>query len=358
TGGATDNGSTLTWSIGGLAIGGTGSVAYTAAIRDTAPVNVDIINIATIYSDQTDPKQDDAKIVIPPVDETNPILQITKDVNVEFANPGDTVDYTVVVTNVGDATAINVILTDVLPEGLTYPEGGTTKTFSLGDIDPGKSVTQTYDAIVGENTEAGDYVNTATADADNHDPVSDDATVEVRIPEVKGEATPELEITKEVNVEFANPGDTISYTVMVKNIGDGEAINVILTDTLPEGFVFDGTDEVVKVWNLGNMVPGAFKTVTYAVNVKDDVTPGVYENLAVVNADNADEKSAKVDVEVRAIVVLGTELPDTGTSAVDYLYYLIGIITFLIGLWTLQNNNAKKAAVQKMSLQQNRGIKL
>lgn len=358
TGGATDNGNSLTWMIGDLAIGGTGTVAYTATIRDTAPANVDIINIATIYSDQTDPKQDDAVTIIPPVEEKNPILQITKDVNVEFANPGDIVDYTVVVTNVGDATAINVILTDVLPEGLTYPEGGTTKTFSLGDIDPGDSVTQTYDAVVGESTEAGDYVNTATAEADNHDPVSDDATVEVRIPIVEGETTPELEITKEVDVEFANPGDTISYTVVVKNIGDGDAINVILTDTLPDGFVFDGTDEVVKVWQLGDMAPGDSKTITYAVNVKNDVTAGLYENLAVTSADNADEKSAKVDVEVREIAVLGTELPDTGTSALDYLYYLIGIITFIVGLWTLQKKNAKKRLGQKIDLSQNSTIKL
>jgi uncharacterized repeat protein (TIGR01451 family)/fimbrial isopeptide formation D2 family protein len=358
TGGATDGGTTLTWTIGDLAIGGTGTVSYTAAIRDTAPANVDIINIATIYSDQTDPKEDDAVTLIPPVEETNPILQITKDVNVEYANPGDTVDYTVVVTNVGDATAINVILTDVLPEGLTYPEGGTTKTFSLGDIDPGDSVTQTYDAVVGESTEAGDYVNVATADADNHDPVSDDATVEVRLPIVKGDETaPELEITKEVDVEFANPGDTISYTVVVKNVGDGDAINVILTDTLPEGFVFDGTDEVVKVWQLGDMAPGDSKTITYAVNVKDDVTPGMYENLAVVGADNATEKEAKVDVEVRAITVLGTTLPDTGTSLLDYLYYLIGIVTFIIGLWTLQHNMSKKAD-QKINLQRNGTIKL
>jgi uncharacterized repeat protein (TIGR01451 family) len=348
TGGATNSGTTLTWTIGNLPIGQTGTVTYTAAIRATTPANVDIINVATIYSDQTDPKSDDAKTVIPPTVEKNPILKITKDVNVAFANPEDTVTYTVVVSNVGDATAINVVMTDVLPEGLTYPEGGTTKTFALGNIEPGKSVTKTYDAVVGKNTQKGNYINTATAKADNHGNVSDDATLEVRIPEVKGETTPELEIKKVVNVEFANPGDVISYTVTVKNIGDGEAINVILTDRLPEGFVFDGTEDVVKMWNLGNMAPDASKTVTYAVKVKDSVTAGTYENLAVVGADNADEKTAKVDVEVRLISVLGEALPDTGTSALDYLYYLIGIAAFIFGLWTIQKKNHSKLTGRKI----------
>ncbi|MFA6271901.1 MAG: SdrD B-like domain-containing protein [Patescibacteria group bacterium] len=279
----------------------------------------------------------------------DPILTITKDVNVAFANPEDTVKYTVVVSNIGEATAINVVMTDVLPKGLTYPEGGTTKTFSLGDIEPGKSVTKTYDAVVGKDTKKGNYVNTATAKADNHDEVSDDATLEVRIPEVKGETTPELEITKEVNVEFANPGDVISYTITVKNVGDGEAINVILTDRLPEGFVYDGTDEVVKVWNLGDMAPNAVKTITYAVKVQSNVTAGVYENLAVVGADNAADKSAKADVEVRLISVLGADLPDTGTSTIDYLYYLIGIVTFILGLWTIQRKNSGKSIGKQIS---------
>ncbi|MFA6525721.1 MAG: SdrD B-like domain-containing protein [Patescibacteria group bacterium] len=349
TGGATDNGSELKWIIGDLAVGGTGSVTYTATIKDTTPANVDIINIATIYSDQTGPKEDDAKTVIPPVEEKKPILTITKDVNVAFANPEDTVKYTVVVSNVGDATAVNVVMTDVLPKGLTYPEGGTTKTFSLGDIEPGKSVTTTYDAVVGKDTVKGNYVNTATAKADNHDEVSDDATLEVRIPDVKGETTPELEITKEVNVEFANPGDVISYTIIVKNVGDGEAINVILTDRLPEGLVYDGTDDVVKVWNLGNMAPNATKTITYAVKVTSNITAGIYENVATVGADNAADKSAKADVEVRLISVLGAELPDTGTSAVDYLYYLIGIVTLIIGLWTIQRKNSGRSIGKQIS---------
>ncbi|MFA6392277.1 MAG: SdrD B-like domain-containing protein [Patescibacteria group bacterium] len=352
TGGAVDNGNTLTWTIGNLAIGGTGSVTYRATIKDVTPANVDIINVATIYSDQTDPKSDDAKTVIPPVVEKKPILKITKDVNVQFANPNDTVKYTVVVSNVGDGAAINVILTDVLPEGLTYPEGGTTKTFALGNINPGASVTQTYDAVVGKDTKAGNYVNTASAKADNHSQVSDDATLEVRIPEVKGDATPELDITKTVNVEFTNPGDTISYTIVVKNIGDGEAINVILTDQLPEGFVYDGTEDVVKMWDLGNMAPDASKTITYAVNVLSNVTAGMYENIAVVGADNAENKSAMADVEVREIVVLGDVLPDTGTSALDYLYYLIGIATLIIGLWTIQRKNSDRSMGKQISTSQ------
>ncbi|NUR93316.1 MAG: DUF11 domain-containing protein [Nonomuraea sp.] len=47
--------------------------------------------------------------------------------------------------------------------------------------------------------------------------------------------TPDLETTKTVDKASAEPGDTLTYTVKVDNVGKGGAKAVKLTDTLPDG---------------------------------------------------------------------------------------------------------------------------
>ena len=97
-----------------------------------------------------------------------------------------TVTCTVVVTNAAgstdNATAVN--LTDTLPAGFTYVVGGgSTKTFSLGTIVPGASVTTSYAVTIGTNQKAGTYVSTAKAKGGNTAEVSAASSVEVRVPQ-------------------------------------------------------------------------------------------------------------------------------------------------------------------------------
>lgn len=117
-----------------------------------------------------------------------PTLTITKDVDKTSVVAGTNVTYTVTITNTGTGTATNVKLSDLLPGSFFVTlTGAVDLSQSLGDLDPGKAVTTTYTVTVPGDTTAGDYVNTATASADNHGNVSDTATVAVqRIPQVLG----------------------------------------------------------------------------------------------------------------------------------------------------------------------------
>jgi uncharacterized repeat protein (TIGR01451 family) len=148
---------------------------------------------------------------------------------------------------------------------------------------------------------------------------------------VLGETTkPVLEITKTVDVEFANPGDTVSYTVAVKNTGDGQALGVSVTDTLPNGFTFADGSGTTKTWFLGAIDVDAQKSIVYDV-VIGNVAKGEYQNLAVASADNADSVQATATLEVREPAVLGATVPATGITFRDYAIFISSLLLIAAG---------------------------
>ncbi len=69
-------------------------------------------------------------------------------------------------------------------------------------------------------------------------------------------------------VAFVEPGGVITFAILVENLGTGQAANVVITDTLPEGLAFVGANNnlcggpcpiEVKgqqvVWQMGNLAP-------------------------------------------------------------------------------------------------------
>jgi len=94
-------------------------------------------------------------------------------------NEGDTVQYTIKVTNAGPVTATGVTLTDTLPGLVTYKSAttgqgtftnsGGTVTFSIGSIASGATVTAT---VTVQAVEDGSASNSASVTATSPDPVS------------------------------------------------------------------------------------------------------------------------------------------------------------------------------------------
>lgn len=269
-----------------------------------------------------------------------PNLSITKVNNVaSFANPGNTVTYTVVVTNAATAndTARNVVLHDVLPSGFTYVlGGGSSKDFALGDIAPGASVTTTYDAVISAAQAAGTYTNTATAKGSNTLTVSATSNVGVRVGEVLGITTvPALTITKDVNVKETTVGSVVKYTVTVTNTGDVDLTNVVLTDTLPAGFIFVEGGARTKTWTIGRLAANHQRIVNFDVQVTKSVKAGVYTNVATVRSNELPPQSAKRPLTVKQPRVLG--LATTGVSSKDYLTFATGLGLIMFGLfWSIQ----------------------
>jgi uncharacterized repeat protein (TIGR01451 family) len=215
-----------------------------------------IRNIATADTAQTEPESDDATVPVV----QNPDLTIVKvvhDVDGDTSAPevdhaGDIINYLISVTNSGNVTLTNLEVTDsldptvtaVLQAGETHIEGDTNDNdvFDIGetwvyaasymvtqaDIDAGGN----YDT---PGSSAGNDVirNVATADTDQTDPESDDATVPVV-------QNPDLTIVKDVlDVDGDNTapvvdhaGDVINYRISVTNSGNVTLTGLQVSDTL------------------------------------------------------------------------------------------------------------------------------
>ncbi len=208
--------------------GGTCTLVGTYSVTAVDVTSGSIVNTATADSDQTPPVDD---VQVTPV--PSPALEIVKsapsnadedgsgDVSV-----GDTLTYLVTARNIGGAGLTNVVVTD---PRLT-PTGGDTPCALLA---PGDSCTLigTYVVSAGDSA-VGSIVNTATADSDQTDPVTDSVTTPVPVAAlVVVKPAPTLSADADGSGDIS-AGDTLTYTITATNVGGATLTDVTVTDDL------------------------------------------------------------------------------------------------------------------------------
>ena len=279
------SGQTLTWNLGNIAAGGSTVItinvnvtATTGTLTNSASVTTDSVEGGNGATDNSDDCSSTAKAPDIAVAKTCPVDMIA----------GTQASYSVTVSNSGSSTANNVILTDMLPAGVTFvsatpaptSQSGQTLDWNLGNIAAGGSSTVTITVSVGAT--GGTLTNTAMAstdsveggngNADNND--SCDSTVKA----------PDVAISKACPADMI-AGTGAAYTLTVSNIGSSTANNVVVTDTLPADVAYVSANPAptsvsgqTLTWNLGNMNAGASTNITISVIVNG--TSGTNTNSA------------------------------------------------------------------------------
>ncbi len=196
-------------------------------------------------------------------------LTITKTTPKTSYQVGDTVTYTVQVTNQGPSTARNLVITDKVPEGMEYlsaGEGGSyaagVVTWNLDTLNPGEKVTRTVTVKVLPAVAGKDVVNTATAVHETlKDPVTTTATIHV--------PSADLAITKSVDNPRPLVKDKVVFTLIVNNKGPDTAYDVNATDKLPAGVSYVSStanygsyDSASGLWTIGTLPRGAQAVLT------------------------------------------------------------------------------------------------
>lgn len=154
-----------------------------------------------------------------------------------------TLTYTLTVTNNGPNAADNVVVTDTLPEGVTFyytddvecehSEG--TITCSLSSLANGES--KAFNIVVSIDASArGDLVNYANVTSDALDPDGDNNSASISN---TVDYSADLQITKTASPNPVNVGDTITYTLAIKNLGPNNTSAVVVNDYLPSGVTLD-----------------------------------------------------------------------------------------------------------------------
>ena len=297
------------WTIGGLvnSASATLNIVVTAGAETTQ-----VSNTATATADQADPDASNNEAV-----ETTDIngadLSITKADSADPVNPGDDFTYTITVTNQGPLDATNVVVTDVLPAGVTFVSADSvdydeaTGAWTVGGLV--NSASATLNIVVTAGAETTQVSNTATATADQADPdASNNEAVETT--DINGA---DLSITKADSADPVNPGDDFTYTITVTNQGPLDATNVVVTDVLPAGVTFVSADsvdyeEATGAWTIGGLVNGASATLNIVVTTGAETTQ--VSNTATATADQADPDASNNE----AVETTDIGEPDTAAT--------------------------------------------
>lgn len=162
------------------------------------------------------------------VDIAVPEIIPDKTVNISNPNFGDNVNYTVTVTNDGIGDAKDVVVRDVLGEGLKFVSATGNYTFDEAT----RTITWIVDLAKGESK-----VFSVIATVSGYGNVTNSLVVGNKTTGVNV-TVPEINPDKTVDNEIPNFGDNVTYTVKVTNDGIGDANNVVITDVLDKGLKF------------------------------------------------------------------------------------------------------------------------
>ena len=255
------------------------------------------------------------------VDVNVPEIIPNKTADIENPNFGDNVTYTVTVTNDGNADAKAVVVRDVLGKDLkfvsatgtyTFDEATNTITWTV-DVDAGKTETFTVVATV------INYGNVTNSLVVGNKTFNKNVTV------------PEITPDKTVDNENPNFGDNLTYTVTVKNEGNGNATDVIIVDNLGKGLEY-----VSSTGNYDNKI----NTITWKVDLASGetktftVVAKIVGYTDVTNEVTVGNKTSAVTVNIPEIIP-AKDVNNTTPNFGDKVEYTITV-----------NNNANKDAKQ------------
>ena len=232
-----------------------------------------ITNTATVSSTTYDPNLENNVSTIDVDFEALADVAISKLASHSTVYHGETLNYTLLITNHGPSTAENVVVNDTLPAGLINPtftvegepKGPWTGSFTIGKMDENDIVTIIIIATVADNASFGTLSNTATVTSDTIDPDLTNNTSTANV--VVGESA-DVSIVKTASHTDVIPGDTLSYTLVITNAGPDTAHAVLVEDDLPAGllnptFTVNGTSHGAWTgsYSIGNMTKGTVVTI-------------------------------------------------------------------------------------------------
>lgn len=229
-------------SSGVLTCGGQG---FDLAAGDSASVHISspttsascgtISNTAVVDASNDNQAQDSDSVVV-----QCPDLEVVKTADADHADAGDTIGYTITVTNNGPGTATGVVMTDTLPmaAGLNWSFDGVTGGWSCSisagvltcggpnfDLGSGDSASVHISSPTTSAT-CGTIMNLASVSADNN-PTVTSGLVSIVVD------CAEIQVVKTADDDVVDAAEPIGYTITVTNAGAGTAKGVTLTDTLP-----------------------------------------------------------------------------------------------------------------------------
>ncbi|BDZ49349.1 hypothetical protein GCM10025867_15900 [Frondihabitans sucicola] len=314
--------------VGTIAAGAT--VAATVVVRLAADVKI-AQNSATVASSTPDPTPGDNVSSVSVAADTEADLRVTKAVTPTTATAGDDVTYTLHALNAGPSDALNAVLDDTLPTGITVtdvqaPPGATCGQPTDGSIRcqwatlaSGADATVTVTATVAADAPAGALTNTASIASPTPDPDTENnaASVDVSI-----EQNADLSLTKTADPATAVAGKPVTFTISATNAGPSVSRGVVITDPLPRSLVDAASStpgctigDAVLICQVGDIAPGDTATALVTATVPSDGSGTNVVNTAQVASATPDSAAGNDSATATVPVEASADLSVTKTAA-------------------------------------------
>ena len=338
---------TISGTIATLASGASASFTVVVLVSPSAPDGTTIANTATVTAATADPNLANNSSTVTSLSSTQADVSVTKTAAAGPVLAGNTIAYTITVSNAGPSDSQTVALSDVVPANTTFvsdaqlsgpaftltsPAVGGTGTISgtIATLASGASATFTVVVLVSPSTPDGTMIaNTATVTAATADPnlANNSATVTTL-----GATQANLSVTKAITGGTLQPGDTVTYTITVANAGPSDSQTVALSDVVPANttFVSDaqlsgpaftltnpavgGTGTISGT--IATLASGASASFTMVVLVSPSTPDGTtITNTATVSAATADPNLANNSSTVTSVSAAEADVSVTKTAA-------------------------------------------
>lgn len=330
-------------SLGSMSVGEEVDIYFSATVDYNSNYSQTLTNTAYAWASDVSQQQDEAYIYLEEENYNNnfalyinKLVRNVSDGEYSFANstdaqPGDTVEFSLRITNSGDRTLYNVRVWDELPSYLEYVSG-TTKvdggyrsgdisygSFNIGSLARNDTIEVTFQARV-QSGASGTLTNRGYARADSTTDVSDYAYVYTS---GTGDGSSNIFEKRVANVSRPNGsvsnneafvGETLRYTLVFTNRQNETLYNLKIIDALPAyttylsnggGGSYNSSDNAVY-WNLNSLGANQSWSVSYDVKVSNVPNTNTYlRNTAIVEGGSISRLNSN---EVITIVIVGQVL--------------------------------------------------
>ncbi len=272
------------------------SFKFVAVVEEN--VEGTIQNIAVVNGDATN-------TVHNPVLKTEKIAEVTRNENIVYdaAKPGDTINYTIQITNTGNVDAVTKV-TDQIPANTTLVENSITDNGikTNGNID--------WDEVIVKPGETKNIEFKVTVNKDVTGSIKNIAVVGETPTNETENLSANITGSKTADKTEAKVGETIKYTITLTNSGNA-AGKVTVTDKIPEGTTIK--DETIEgynketnemVWEEVEVAAGGRVELTLEVVVNKDTT------TSVINTATIDEEEIPDKPETKIANITGSKTAD------------------------------------------------
>ncbi|MEO8476123.1 MAG: DUF11 domain-containing protein, partial [Actinomycetota bacterium] len=337
TGGGTESGGTVTWALGSILAGDRVTVQVVVAVDAAATGSLTNTAGVTATTTDADPSNDSDSegTALDSVAD----LAILKEGPASFA-PGGSFTYTMSITNDGPSDALDVVLTDPLPDGLAFVsasdagvESGGTVTWNLGTIANGDVVVVSLRVRVPTSFSGRSIRNTASVSASSPDPDVNDWSSSAAARRASGAARVNLDVGKSVDDATPTADQVVTYTVTVANHGPADATGVVIKDALPSGLTYVSSDPSrgtyhaqTGLWDVGRVLDGGRETLSIRARVTG---MGSITNVAsVADVDQSDGNSSddRDSADVTVAGAGGGSLAQTGFEILRFLAWMLVLV--------------------------------